>query len=231
MRHMRHRSEDESGRRAQQGLGDDAPHTLADLLATVPTGVPSQASLTSRLSELSQLPPNVPHLRFRLASSSCLLPLDRLGGVLAERPRLIHLPYSPEWMLGVFPHRTGLVALVDPVPVLTGLSGPVEVLPPLLFPTFGVSPSPPPVLIVGSGERTLAWTVERITDIVYVQDREVDSLSELATHPSYAITPRYISGVHTADPAAHDLVLAVDQALDDMLAALVEREEKDDTNG
>src|SRR5262249_13395582 len=118
---MRHTSEDESGRRVH-GLGDETPHTLADLLATVPTGVPSQASLTSRMSQWSQLPPNVPHLRFRVASSSCLLPLDRLGGVLAERPRLIHLPYSPEWMLGVFPHRTGLVALVDPVPVLTGLT-------------------------------------------------------------------------------------------------------------
>src|SRR5262249_41646395 len=83
---MRYTSEDESGRRAQD-LGDQTPHTLSDLLATVPRGVPSQASLTSRMSQISQMPPNVPHLRFRIASFSCLLPLDRLGGVLAERPQ------------------------------------------------------------------------------------------------------------------------------------------------
>src|SRR5215813_9010691 len=156
---MHHRSADETGDGTQE-RGGKTPQTLADLLATVPAGVSSQGSHGSRLP---QAPLGVPYLQFSVGGSSCLLALERLGGVLAEPPHLVYLPYSPEWVLGVFPHRTALVALVDPFPMLadhaeTGASPqpPIAGAPPFL--------SRSPVVIIGSGERALAWAVSSIGD-------------------------------------------------------------------
>ena len=71
------------------------PQTLSGLLATVQGNISAQAHTlrNTHTSALSQVPLGVPHLRFSLANSSCLLPLDRLGGVLASQPRLNSSPF------------------------------------------------------------------------------------------------------------------------------------------
>ena len=213
--------EDEPRARARE-LHAGTPQTLSGLLATVQGNVSAQTLRAAQMSPLSQVPLGVPHLRFSLANCTCLLPLDRLAGVLAAQYRLVHLPHSPEWVLGIFPHRTTLVALVDPLPVLAGSTeGPPSSLASVPRPL----PVTAPVVILGGGERMLAWRVTEIADISYIREGDARPPVASGLPPSPRIAMRYIAGILATEPETPaDLVLNVDQALDDMLAAMEEED-------
>ncbi len=60
------------------------------------------------------------HLLFVCAGVPCAAPLADLREALPTMPRTTPLPFSPPWLLGLFPLRTEIIGLVDPVPMLTG---------------------------------------------------------------------------------------------------------------
>jgi chemotaxis signal transduction protein len=59
-------------------------------------------------------------LLFVCAGVPCAAPLAELREALPTLPRTTPLPFSPPWLLGLFPLRTEIIGLVDPVPMLTG---------------------------------------------------------------------------------------------------------------
>jgi len=63
----------------------------------------------------------VEHLLFVCAGVPCAAPLADLREALPIMPRTTPLPFSPPWLLGLFPLRTEIIGLVDPVPLLTGV--------------------------------------------------------------------------------------------------------------
>lgn len=60
------------------------------------------------------------HLLFVCAGVPCAAPLAELREALPTMPHTTQLPFSPPWLLGLFPLRTEIIGLVDPVPLLTG---------------------------------------------------------------------------------------------------------------
>lgn len=99
-------------------------------------------------------------LVFTIDGSPYSASLASLREALSEIPATVALPFSPGWLIGLFPLRTDLVALVDARQVLAH--------------GFDVEPQDPPVsalsgkqaLIIGDTGRLIAIVVERIGDIV-----------------------------------------------------------------
>ena len=99
------------------------------------------------------------YLLFTCRQKPCAVPLHELREVLPSLPRTVSLPFSPPWLLGIFPLRTELLGLVDPAPILLGASAPER-----------ASPAPPPTtaLIVGEGDTLLGLAVTSVGDIALV---------------------------------------------------------------
>jgi len=68
----------------------------------------------------SQERAGIEHLLFVCAGVPCAAPLAELREALPTMPRTTQLPFSPPWLLGLFPLRTEIIGLVDPTPLLTG---------------------------------------------------------------------------------------------------------------
>src|SRR5271165_459536 len=60
------------------------------------------------------------YLMFTCADIRCAVPLKSLREVRPSLPPVVSLPFSPDWLIGIFPLRTQLLALVDPAPLLLG---------------------------------------------------------------------------------------------------------------
>jgi chemotaxis signal transduction protein len=202
------------------------PASLHELLASVgPDGV------TASLEPQPQAAPDeAAFLAVTLRGARCLLPLERLRGVLAEQPRAVPLPMAPRWLLGVFPNQAELLALVDPAPALCDLA------------TAGAGAArtqgrpgagegdglPAAVIIVGSGERTLAWRVEQAGEIVQAGEGAKVAADAMrgATAPGEASIARaYVAfGLTGAAQDGPLPVLDVDAALDALMGELVEED-------
>lgn len=204
------------------------------LLAAAQTGEPSP-----------QMPSGTGHLLVRCMGIECALPLSALREVLPIVPQAIYLPFSPEWMLGIFPLRNEMVGLVDPAPLLASRDVAHERLAAASFDLQrDTSPSPAPsgghhtagilpgngnrsamAVVVGSGERCLSWVVEAVGDIALAQDGELHSLAGYALQ-DVPIARRYISRVYVPrETGAQIVVLDAEAVLTDLLKALEDGKE------
>lgn len=205
--------------------GAPLPVSLHELLAAVGPHPQTLDAGELAAEESGGAPEADAYLSVMLRGVRCLLPLERLRGVLAERPHVVRVPLAPRWLLGVFPYRAELLALVDPAPVLFGdadtdfarstggarqASG------------RGEGGSAGAVIVVGSGERSLGWLVERTGELA--------TSTEARPAPGTAADGRAIAEAYVAGMAANDdsaepaTVVDVDAALDALLAGPVEED-------
>src|SRR5260370_6355396 len=107
------------------------------------------------------------HLLFVCADIRCALPLMALREVLPSVPHVVPLPFSPDWMLGIFPLRSEMMGIADPAPLLFGHADDAvraaHLSPPAPHGENGspLRPGPPrtPVLVIGTEARALALAV------------------------------------------------------------------------
>ena len=213
----------------------------ADLARLMVAARANTVDAMERLLETAQsgeqpkpLPTGMGYLLFVCAGRECAVPLSVLREVLPAVPRAVYLPFSPEWMLGIFPLRNEMVGLVDPVPVLTHResSASSDVLEVATSPlaldssshgrsgAFAPERAPATALIVGSEERCLAWAVESVGDIALVQDDELHEPDESLLR-GVPFARRYVAGMYTPHSApAHAVVLDAEALLADLLGAL-----------
>jgi chemotaxis signal transduction protein len=150
------------------------------------------------------------YLLFTCGQTRCAVPLPELREVLPALPAAVPLPFSPPWLLGVFPLRTELLGLVDPAPILLGdgaQQGPG-------------APQPTTALIAGEGDDLLGLAVSGIGDIALVQPEEILHDPTLDT-PHVALP--YAAGHYT--PAAGGqphAVVHLPRLVGDLLRALTE---------
>lgn len=179
------------------------------------------------------------YLLFTCGGVECCVPLAALREVLPALPQVVPLPASPDWMLGIFALRTEMIALIDPVPMLLGrhdehahphpahpaVSQPAPA--PHAFPYEQSQPAPDHLpaaaLIVGTGERCLAWAIALVGDIVRLEDHEIVSSKGNVSASAGAVRERYSAGSYTRpqDGRCYTL-LRTDLLLDDVLQALEE---------
>jgi chemotaxis signal transduction protein len=230
---------------AAAGAERRAPADLAQLMAAARAStVDAMERLleTAQTGELShQLPAGTGYLRFVCAGRECAVPLLALREVLPAVPQTVYLPFSPDWMLGIFPLRNEMLGLVDPVPYLTrhdAAPAPSEAPAPQHAPESvpsgrsrdGVANhrAPATALVVGSEDRCLAWAVESVGDIALVQDDELHRVGEQVPR----IVPfarRYVAGMYTPrESNSLVVVLAAETLLTDLLDALEAGSEEQD---
>ena len=177
-------------------------------------------------------------LLFVCAETPCAASLIELREVLPSLPPVVALPFSPPWLLGVFPLRTEMIGLVDPAVILTGRAdahskyvtaseawgqsdaGAQQSLAASLPSGGPVNSLMAKALLVGEGERSLAIAVNAVGDIALAQPEEVTEDVSTLPAPAPFLHP-YISGVYR--PRGEDgqfLVLRLSRLLEDMLSAL-----------
>ncbi len=88
--------------------------------------------------------------------------LTSLWEALPAIPKTTPLPFSPSWLVGLFPLRTDLVTLIDPRPLLENGMGEATTRG-TLVPLGGEQ-----ALLIGETGRLIAFVVDRIGDIVKV---------------------------------------------------------------
>lgn len=174
------------------------------------------------------------YLLFACADVPCAVPLKTLREVRPSLPQVVPLPFSPDWLIGIFPLRTQLLALVDPAPLLLGRSADHaaswlkpqrsslyerRVTTPLVNPLF-----PTTALLVGEGEGVLAWAVTAVGDIVLIPDEQIVSADALPI----PMPEKYVTGIYVPSSGEQRyLILNVGSVLADLLAGLVEKERSD----
>lgn len=170
------------------------------------------------------------YLLFWLGAWPCLVRLAELREALPAVPRHVALPFSPRWLWGIFPLRTDIVALIDPLPMLT--LGPEAArhasdtsLAPLASTAgFGLA-EPPRALVVGEDEHQLALLVDRIGDIYVIRDDDRRPLS-LPAEPGAAPLPQYVAEAYAVPGLDGEaLALRVSKLVEDALSALEERQD------
>ena len=188
----------------------------------------AEVNLTGASSVEDAEPAGEEYLLFWLGESPYLAPLAELREALPGVPRHVALPFSPRWLWGIFPLRTDLVILVDPLPTL--LYGPdtarqmddVNASRPIPTPAFAPE-EPPQALVIGEGEHVLALLADRIGDIHALhteEQRPADSLAERDLAP----LPQYVAGAYAiAGLEREALVLRLAALAEDILSALEER--------
>jgi chemotaxis signal transduction protein len=164
------------------------------------------------------------YLLFECGGIPCAVPLTELREVLKEVPRTIPLPSVPEWMVGIFPIRSEILALVDPLPALCGgrdAEGESAGTGALPGPTVGRGAT----LIIGAGERSLALVVDSYGGTVTIEGREMDTRQQAISATGLPVMPRYVAAMYTlADSGQRHAVLRVDLLLDDLISALEKAE-------
>jgi chemotaxis signal transduction protein len=111
-------------------------------------------------------------------------PLQTLREALPLIPAFTSLPFSPPWLLGVFPLRADLVTLIDPQPFLSALAGNVAdeyYAPATLYNKQA--------LLVGDSGWLMAILVDRIGDIVSNDGEAQDGLSSARAPEEQTATP------------------------------------------
>ena len=173
------------------------------------------------------------HLLCWLGETPYLVRLADLREVLPSLPPHVALPFSPQWLWGVFPLRADLVALVDPSPTL--LHGPAAArrmtgaagagLPRTTTSAAG-RPDSPRALVGGEGDHLLALVANRIGDIYPLRPDDAGDANDPAYAPVAAAQalPAYVAGVYLiAGLERPALALRIAQVCDDIFAALQEQ--------
>lgn len=188
----------------------------------------TQTSAAITTQSVDSAPEGQEHLLFWVGEWPYLVRLAELREALPSVPRHAALPFSPRWLWGIFPLRTDLVALVDPIPVL--FYGPdaaramdvTHATRPATTSDFG-SPEAPRALVVGEGDHLLALLADRIGDICVVAEAD-QRLPDLTSPSGESPLPRYVAGAYAMAGLERDaLALRVALLADDIFAALEER--------
>ncbi|HEY7975171.1 MAG TPA: chemotaxis protein CheW [Ktedonobacterales bacterium] len=179
------------------------------------------------------------YLLFWLGEAPYLVRLADLREVLSGLPPHVALPFSPQWLWGVFPLRTELVALVDPSPTL--LHGPeaarrmarAERLRPASAHTLIGQVEAPRALVVGEGDHLLALVADRIGDICLLRAEDAEDAGEAGERgrsaravgaSAAAALPAYVAGAYPiAGLNRPALALRIAQVCVDIFAAIEER--------
>jgi len=163
------------------------------------------------------------YLLFECGHINCAVPLADLREVRNTVPRTIPLPGSPDWMLGIFPVRSEMLALVDPIPALFGrLEQTVAPVGPLPAPALERAS----VMIVGTGERSLAFVVDSYSGTPTGHGHELDTSAQMLVRTGLPFVARYVAGIYApADTDRRYAVLEADHLLSDLIAALEEADE------
>lgn len=207
------------------------PVNLAQLIATARANLPDDIErllLTAQVNNTQPTPTDgAQYLLFSCAGVECAVPLHALREALPTLPRVVPLPYSPEWMLGMFPLRAEMLGLVDPAPMLVGTS---SALHERSLPSGTMSPTPiapSTALVLGSGERSLAWAVAQIGAIVPIHDEEIRRQQAQAMSDEVPqVVERYNAGRYTMPESDQPITLVrADLLLEDLFTALEESDE------
>lgn len=190
---------------------------------------PAEAHLTGESSIGDTEPAGEEYLLFWLGESPYLAPLAELREALPGVPRHVALPFSPRWLWGIFPLRTDLVILVDPLPTL--LYGPDtarqmdEVSASRPIPALTLAPEEAPqALVIGEGEHILALLADRIGEIHALHAEERRPVDSPAERGSAAPLPQYVAGAYAiAGLEREALALRLASLAEDILSALEER--------
>lgn len=176
------------------------------------------------------------HLLFWLGQTPYLVRLADLREVLPGIPPHVALPFSPQWLWGIFPMRAELVALVDPTPTL--LHGPEAArhMTRAVGGNAAVAPASalgrletPRALVVGEGDHLLALVADRIGDIysLRAEDAEgADGAGDAGGQPRAldGALPAYVAGVYPiAGLGRPALALRIAQVCGDLFAAIEEQ--------
>jgi chemotaxis signal transduction protein len=218
---------------------DVAPLALAMALSSAQAATQEQTLLRAlERAEAGQTLATDPaegeeHLLCWLGTTPYLVRLADLREVLPGLPPHVALPFSPQWLWGVFPLRAELIALVDPLPTL--LHGPEAArhmthAASASLPTAPASavgrPETPRALVVGEGDHLLALVADRIGDIYPLRPEDAgdaDDQSHRAPAAAHAL-PAYVAGVYPITGLERPaLALRIAQVCDDIFAALQER--------
>jgi len=111
------------------GAPTDLPTDLTQLLATArasrATAVAQLLQQAEQTSNAARTTVGVEHLLFVCANIPCAVPLTDLREALPTLPQTTPLPFSAPWLLGIFPLRTEVIGLADPIPLLLGRVRPI----------------------------------------------------------------------------------------------------------
>jgi chemotaxis signal transduction protein len=214
---------------ATPGLSDE----LRQLLLATQTGemeTLARALLPGTDGELAaETSAGAEYLLIVCAGVTCAVPLTDLREVLPAVPHSIYLPASPDWMLGIFPLRNEILGLVDPSPWLF----PEAARAASASTADGTGPgtqgghltpgrAPATALVVGSGERSLAWAVQAVGDIVRAPEDALQ-MAHPAVPPALRVPERYLAGYYAlADVEPLVVMLRAEVLLADLLSALEE---------
>ncbi len=184
-------------------------------------------------------PAGAEYLLFACADVPCAVPLKALREVRPSLPQVVPLPFSPDWLIGIFPLRTQLLALVDPAPLLLGR--PADHASSWLYPARRrnslyerrvTAPLPNPLfpttaLLVGEGERVLALAVTAVSDIVLLPEEQIMPPSSMNSM-DMPMPEKYVAGIYQPPQGEQSfLILNVESVLSDLLAGLEEKEPSD----
>ncbi len=214
------------------GLGPapELPAGATDASLPAVAAVPGTSSLDDLLHRLQagqadpQTAAGPQYLLFQVGGLRCAGPLTALREVLRDVPRTIPLPNSPEWMFGIFPSRSEMLALVDPVPVLVGGSAPG---PTSRADRLGVAEGAgPSVLVVSADEQSVALLVDSYGETATIMDHELLATSEAGIAAEQTVAQRYIAGFYRPDDSEQSFVaLDTGNLLADLTSALREGDE------
>jgi chemotaxis signal transduction protein len=131
-------------------------------------------------------------LLFWIGETLYASPLQTLREALPLIPAFTLLPFSPPWLLGVFPLRTDLVTLIDPQPFLGDLAERAAneyVAPHTLYNKQA--------LLIGESGWLMAILVDRVGDIVGEGGQAGDELSGALAPEEQAATPCDLTALST----------------------------------
>ena len=127
--------------------------------------------------------------------------LTSLWEALPAIPKTAPLPFSPSWLVGLFPLRTDLVTLIDPRPLLENGVGAATTRGTFL-PLEGEQ-----ALLIGETGRLIAFVVDRIGDIVKVSGTAAPLHEEETA--KRGISAGYVEGIYPFDNDGHESTIAL----------------------
>jgi chemotaxis signal transduction protein len=196
---------------------DAQPVEQAGSPVRVPTRTLDAAAMERLLSHIAQgTDPSegrtgTEYLLFTCRQTPCAAPLHDLREVLPSLPRSVTLPFSPPWLLGIFPLRTELVGLVDLAAILLGA---------LTAEQATLASLPTTALIVGEGEVLLGLAV---TSVGAIAQAHRDELTPADPANGKPLPEKYVRAFYAAASGGPAYaVLDLPRLAVDLIGALTE---------
>lgn len=172
-------------------------------------------------AESALVPVGDQYLLVWLQSIPCLVLLSQLREVLSSIPQHVALPFTPQWMWGIFPLRTDLVALVNPWPILSGSSASESSADERFHANEAMR-----ALVIGEDEHLLGLLVTQVGAIVVLKAEErIEPGIEPDAEQAADILPHYVTGSFALEGVERQaLCLDVSRLANDILSAIEEQQ-------